>query len=131
MDIELQEVLNRGIFIIPLGNKMFRAGSTYDNSDLTWEPTEQGRRQIEDKLIKLISHPYRVTGHRAGIRPATADRRPMLGRHPEYETLFLFNGLGTKGVSLSPYFASQLVDYMEKGITPDDEVNISRYFSLY
>ncbi|MEJ2003526.1 MAG: FAD-dependent oxidoreductase [Cyclobacteriaceae bacterium] len=131
MNADTEEILNRHVFVLPLGNQTFRVGSTYDNNDQTWEPTSTGREKIENQLGKLITIPYRITGHRAGVRPATADRRPILGRHPEYETIFLFNGLGTKGVSLSPYFAGRLAGCLEGGEEPDKEVNINRYFSLY
>ena len=131
MKVETSEIINRHVFVLPLPGGTFRVGSTYDNNDRSWQPTAEGRAKIEEQLGKLISAPYRVIGHRAGVRPATADRRPILGRHPEHETIFLFNGLGTKGVSLSPAFAAQLTNLLMKQNEPDKEVNISRYFSLY
>lgn len=48
--------------------------------------------------------PYNVVEHKAGVRPSVSDRRPVLGPCKDYEQLVVFNGLGTKGVSLAPFF---------------------------
>ena len=66
-----------------------------------------------------------------GIRPATKDRRPFVGFHPEYQKVVIFNGLGAKGVTLAPYFSGQLADALVHGTDIDHEVNIGRYYSLY
>ena len=41
------------------------------------------------------------------------------------------NGLGTKGVTLAPFFANQMVNNLKNCSNIDKEVNISRYYSLY
>jgi hypothetical protein len=45
--------------------------------------------------------------------------------------LGVFNGLGSKGVSLAPYFAEQFVDFLVNKKELDPEVNINRFGSLY
>jgi glycine/D-amino acid oxidase-like deaminating enzyme len=67
----------------------------------------------------------------AGIRPATKDRRPFIGIHPQYKTLAIFNGLGTKGVSIAPYYSGQFADCLISQKELDQDVNINRYISLY
>jgi glycine/D-amino acid oxidase-like deaminating enzyme len=54
-----------------------------------------------------------------------------LGKHPAYKNIYIFNGLGTKGVSLAPYFVKQLLDFIfhQKDINP--EANIERHYALY
>ncbi len=131
MEVSSDQIFNRGIFIMPIGENRYRVGSTYDNNDLSWEPTRAGREKIEEQLSKLVKVPYSVLDHYAGVRPATADRRPIIGEHPEHETICIFNGLGTKGVSLSPYYAGQLTNHLEGSSELEKEVNINRYFSLY
>ena len=61
------------------------------------------------------------------MRPTTHDRRPIIGCHPSQDKLVIFNGLGTKGVSLSPYFGRELVRWLEKEGEINKEVNITRY----
>jgi glycine/D-amino acid oxidase-like deaminating enzyme len=135
LEIELQEplecIVNRGVFILPVTHRHCRVGSTFDNNDLSWKVTDKAKTQLLQKLDNLIRVPYRVIGHIAGVRPASLDRRPFIGLHPEYEPLGIFNGLGTKGVSLAPYFAKSFLEYLEEGKPLIKEVAISRYFSLY
>lgn len=125
------KIVNRGVFVIPDKNGQFRVGSNYDNNDLSWKTTKKGKEEILEKLDKLISCDYEVMDQIAGVRPASKDRRPIIGLHPEHETIGVFNGLGTKGVSLAPYYARQFVRYLQGAVKLDNEVNISRYFSLY
>jgi glycine/D-amino acid oxidase-like deaminating enzyme len=129
--LETAYIINKGIFVLPIGNFMFKVGATYEWNELNWLPTAQARQEIIEKLKELIKIPFVVTDHLAGIRPASADRRPFIGLHPEYPVFGVFNGLGTKGVSIAPYFAQQFVDYLEKGKDLHKEVLTDRYFSLY
>lgn len=128
---DFEVIFNRGVFILPLGAGICKVGATYEWKDLSLTPSAAGRKTLVEKLDELIKCTYVITGQKAGIRPATKDRRPLIGLHPEYEPLGIFNGLGTKGVSLAPYFADQFLHFIETGRQLDKEVNINRYFSLY
>lgn len=128
---DVGEIVNQGIFILPMGNGLVRTGATYSWHDLDWETSEEARRYLSEKASGLLKAPFRVVAQKAGIRPSSADRRPFLGRHPEYDQLYIFNGLGTKGVTLAPFFAQQLVNLLADGQELHPEVNIKRYFSLY
>jgi glycine/D-amino acid oxidase-like deaminating enzyme len=54
------------------------------------------------------SHSLEVIAHDSGIRPASPDRRPMVGKHPAFDHLYIFNGLGAKGYMLAPSLAEML-----------------------
>ncbi|MGA0559037.1 NAD(P)/FAD-dependent oxidoreductase [Larkinella sp. VNQ87] len=127
----IREIVNQGIFLLPVESNRYRVGATYTWHDLDWQTTEDGKAFLEQKLRMLLKVPYCVVGQRVGIRPATKDRRPLIGLHPAYPAVGIFNGLGTKGVSLAPFFASQLADFLEGRKELDPEVNIERTFSLY
>ncbi len=129
--LNLDVVANRGIFVIPLGESRFRVGSTYDNYDMTLEPTNKAKEVLEDKLKELITVNYEVREHTAGIRPATKDRKPLLGMHPKYKNVGIFNGLGAKGVSLAPFYASQFARHLVYQSELDSEVDIARYEAQY
>ena len=45
-----------------------------------------------------------------GIRPASRNRRPFVGLHAKYNKIGILNGLGSKGVSLAPYCAKNLLN---------------------
>ena len=118
-------IVNRGVFIIPRAEATFRVGSTYDNRDLSWQPTEAGSSMIKEKLEKIFRGSYEITGRRAGVRPATFDRRPFVGLLENRRGIGIFNGLGTKGVSLAPFFAPMMADFLlgRGDILPAADVN--------
>jgi len=130
-DYPIRNIVNQGIFILPYRENACRVGATYTWHDLDWQTTEDGKQFLEEKLKALLTVPYRIVNQWAGIRPATRDRRPLIGLHPEHPAVGIFNGLGAKGVSLAPYFADEFAAFLGGGKDLDPEVNISRCFSLY
>ena len=130
-NLDLQEIINQGVFVIPLGENKFRLGATYKWDVLDSVSTEEGAVILTEKYQKLMKPQMRILSQRAGVRPATKNRRPFLGMHPEIENFGIFNGFGSKGVSLAPFFGKQLVDFLvyQKELHP--EVNINRFASLY
>jgi glycine/D-amino acid oxidase-like deaminating enzyme len=81
-DISLKEMVNQGVFVIPLPNGRARVGATYSWHDLDWIPTEKGRADLLEKYNKLMLADIEVEEQLAGVRPATKDRRPIVGLHP-------------------------------------------------
>ncbi len=125
-------IFNRGVFIVKHAqNNYYRVGATYEWKNLDHYPTEKAKNQLLGKLEELLRIPFKVVGQVAGVRPASNDRRPIIGNHPLQKNVFLFNGLGTKGVSLAPYFANDFSLFLLKNKILNEEVNISRYYSLY
>jgi glycine oxidase len=126
-DFTPDTIINRGVFRISLENGLKRVGSTYSWHDLETGPTERAKNELLEKLQKLIKEKdSKVIIHKSGIRPATKDRKPLLGKHPEHESVYIFNGLGAKGVSLAPYFSKMMVELLLEGNEPQKEVNINR-----
>ena len=128
---ELEVIYNRGVFVIPQKNGLCKVGSTYDHQNLDEVPTIQAKNVLVNKLNDLVKFTYKIDYQLAGIRPATKDRKPIIGQHPKYNSLLAFNGFGTKGVSLIPYYANELTKLLIGESRIDDEVNIERFFSLY
>lgn len=121
------DILNKNIFIIPKGNHLFNIGSTFIWDDMEECVTAAGRAEILHKFRKISAGDFTIVEERAAIRPAMCDRRPVIGRHPKYPNLYVFNGMGTKGVSLSPYFADYFVRYLEEGFTIIPEISLERF----
>ena len=126
----LPVVFNRGVFVIPQG-ELAKVGSTYDHQTLDDTPTARGRLTLTQKLDQLLKVPYEVVDQWAGVRPATQDRLPLIGGHPEHEPLAVFNGFGTKGVSLAPYFAQHFVHCLVKDQPVDQAVDVRRFYPSY
>ena len=126
---ELSEeyILNKKCFVLPIGNHRFKVGSTYEWKDLSEQNTEKGKASIIERLENLVSTKYTIEQHRAGVRPAVIDRRPVLGQHHDCNNIFVFNGLGTKGVMLAPYFAKLMCSYLLGESHLPDEININRF----
>ena len=121
------DIFNKGFFIMPLGNDLYKVGATYEWDTLNDFPTENGKAELIKKIDSIMSIPYQITAHQAGIRPAVIDRRPVVGAHPEYKNTFIFNGFGTKAVMLAPYFAKQLLNFIQKNTAINTEVNPARF----
>jgi len=120
------QVVNKGVFVLPLSDHIYKVGATHNWLNMDESPTSEGREELCLKLSRIMKVPYTILKHEAGIRPTTSDRRPLIGIHPEYETVGIFNGMGTKGVLLAPYFASHFIDFLDGKTTLNKEVDINR-----
>jgi glycine/D-amino acid oxidase-like deaminating enzyme len=89
-------------------------------------PTQEKKAFLLDQVRAILQVSFEVLDHRAAIRPTVKDRRPLLGRHPQFPQLALFNGLGTKGASLAPYWANHFADVLLSSAPLDPEVALGR-----
>ena len=131
-DLVLKDkIFNRNGFIMHIGDHTYKVGATYEWTDLEETPTPTGLLELKTKLRQMIACESSVIRHEAGIRPSSPDRRPIIGAHPQYPNVFIFNGLGTKGVMLAPFFAENFVNfYLQKNLL-HKEVNVNRFYNLY
>ena len=126
-------ILNRGVYAVPQADRSYKIGATYETKDLSPANTEKGRVELEEKFNEIFLLPYTVVGQAWGYRPTSPDRRPIIGEHPEQKNVLVFNGLGTKGVSLAPFTGHLLTEFLRSGIrsTTYAAVDVNRYNSLY
>lgn len=130
-DLPDEHIYKKGFILAPLRETgTFWLGSNYQWSFSDTEPTDEFYQQAERHLKAWLKTPFRIMEHKASIRPATLERRPFVGLHPYQENAGILNGMGTKGCSLAPFFASQLVDHLlrKKGIMP--EADIKRFSKI-
>ena len=130
-ELILTEVVKSAVFVMPLGDDLYKVGATFNWKDKTNDPTPSGRADLEKKLRQVIGCDFEVKGHEAGVRPTTQDRRPFLGSHPEFKNLAVLNGLGTRGVMVAPLMARKLIDFLENLQELPLEATIDRYASLW
>jgi glycine oxidase len=128
LGINLDFILSKGIFIIPETGTVFKAGSTYNRDDPWSGPGQQSKDYLVDKIKQILNVEVKILDHVSGIRPATDDRRPFIGTHPGHKLIGIFNGFGSKGVSLIPYFSEKYIQHLETGMPVDPEADIVRYF---
>ncbi|MFC3417655.1 NAD(P)/FAD-dependent oxidoreductase [Algoriphagus hitonicola] len=123
-------IVNRGVFRVHLGNDLHRVGSTYTWHDLDQGPTETAKKELTERLAGLVNLPIDdYISQKVGIRPATKDRKPFLGKHPERQNVYIFDGFGAKGVSLIPYYSKVMTSFLIRNIPLPREVDIARYFN--
>ncbi len=130
--LDMSETFNAGFFLKPLdepNNYQLGATFSWDRQDEQCE--SWARENLLERFSKHIDHPCEVLEQKAGVRPTTVDRRAMLGRHPEIPQLWIFNGLGAKGVMLAPFLAAHFAKHMLEGEQLDPEVDIARFASHY
>lgn len=124
-DLRLAKAVHRGVFLLPIGDDQYRVGATFGWSDVWSGPSEEARRYLLDRLERLVGCEVEVLDHWCGVRPASKDRRPILGRIGEHEAVF--NGLGSRGVVLAPWCAQHLCDHLFDGVELDEAVRPERF----
>ena len=126
-ELKLDVIVNTSIFILPLGNDLFKVGATYNWNDKTDLPTDQGKAELIDRIKEIISCDFEIIEHYAGVRPTVRDRRPLVGTHQNHKNVHVLNGLGTRGVMLGPAMAKALFDNIENESPLDKEIDIKRF----
>nr|WP_199001566.1 FAD-dependent oxidoreductase [Flavobacterium sp. ASV13] len=130
-DLDIDVIVNTSVFILPLGDNLFKVGATYNWQDKTDLPTEEGKQELLERIKEIITCDFEIVKHFAGVRPTVKDRRPLLGTHYERKSLHILNGLGTRGVMLGPAMAQELFNFIEKETPLSPEVNIQRFHKKY
>ncbi len=138
-DLPQDKIYKKGMLLAPLQSLPRQGGGMgalwWVGSNYAWEfddpdPTKDFREKTEQLLKEWLKMPFKIMDHLSGIRPATLERRPFVGLHPLHPNIGLLNGMGTKGCSLAPFFANQLVNHLlhNKPITP--EADIKRFSKI-
>ncbi|MEP6750787.1 MAG: FAD-dependent oxidoreductase [Bacteroidota bacterium] len=120
-------IIKKGYSLVPWDENIFWLGSTY-----LWEfeddkPTDGFYQFAERWLKQTIKMPFTIVDHWASVRPATLERKPFVGVHPTNNNIGILNGMGTKGCSLAPFFAQQLVNHLLHGEAIMADANVQRF----
>ena len=126
-DMPLDSMVNFGKFMIPLGNKRFRLGATYLRDAVFTGKTESAKEELVIAFREFGKYPIEVVDHKAGIRPTTHDRKPVLGESVSHRHFYCFGGLGSKGVMLAPYFSETLAESIIHKTALPKEISPQRY----
>jgi glycine/D-amino acid oxidase-like deaminating enzyme len=126
-DFYPENIISKGIYVAHQYDDIFKVGATYDWDDLTDIPTEKGKTDLVKKLKKVLKVDYQILDQAAAIRPTVKDRRPLIGLHHEDKRIGIFNGMGTKGVMIAPFFAKHFAEHIESGLALDKDVDIMRF----
>ena len=123
-------ILNKNGFVLPLGNQEFKVGATYRWDEYGPDSIPEAQAELKQKLANFQIEDYEELEKLVGVRPATQDRRPLVGMHPQVN-VGIFNGFGSTGVSLMPYFADAWVgEWLGKKMV-HSEASIRRFSHLF
>ncbi|MAY84891.1 MAG: FAD-dependent oxidoreductase [Flavobacteriales bacterium] len=125
--LELAEIYKKKVFIIPLGNDLFRIGATYQKRhEKEYLPNEK-RSELLKNFEDIFNCEYEVVEQESGVRPTVKDRRPLVGRHLLLNNFYLLNGLGSRGCLMSPLLSEELIDHIENGKELSKDVQLDRF----
>jgi glycine/D-amino acid oxidase-like deaminating enzyme len=105
-------IYKQGIVLVPWKEDLWWIGSTYEWNYSDLNPTEKFKQKVVAELNQWLQLPYQIVDHIASERPANMERKPFLGLHPIKKNIGIFNGMGTKGCSLAPYYATELTNHL-------------------
>ncbi|MEO8762478.1 MAG: FAD-dependent oxidoreductase [Bacteroidia bacterium] len=129
-ELKTTSIINKDFFILPLPEKhCFKIGATYNWLDFTDVITDEAKQNLIEKINAVIPFPYKIINQQAGVRPATIDRRPVIGLHPTHKNVGVFNGFGTKSVMLAPYFAKHFCSFMFLNQELFLDVDVKRFYA--
>jgi len=130
-NLDLDVIVNTSVFILPLGNDLFKVGATYNWKDKTDDPTQEGKQELVERIKEILMCDFEIIEHFGGVRPTVKDRRPLIGTHHERKSIHILNGLGTRGVMLGPAMAKALYNFIENKIPLHPEIDILRFHKKY
>ncbi len=114
-------------FLFPTGTGLYFYGGTYDRDQLHHHIDESAVDQLVKGLSEIYPYDFDVKEVHFGFRPTVKDRRPIIGRHETHDNLYVFNGLGARGILNGCYFARDLFRCIEEGVPLHEEVSSDRF----
>ncbi|UEQ76033.1 NAD(P)/FAD-dependent oxidoreductase [Chryseobacterium arthrosphaerae] len=114
-------------FLFPTGNGLYFYGGTYDREQLHHYIDESAVAQLVNGLSEFYPYDFEVEEVHFGFRPTVKDRRPIIGRHQTCHNLYVFNGLGARGILNGCYFSRDLFRFIEENIPLHKEVSLNRF----
>ncbi|WP_038250830.1 NAD(P)/FAD-dependent oxidoreductase [Ghiorsea bivora] len=125
-------IINKSKWLLPMNKKTCRIGATFDTKITTPTQLETSKQQLLAFANGLFhaSYNFKVTQHQAGIRPTTLDKQPFIGFHPKQKNTAIFNGFGSRGSLLIPWYSHLFTQSLLTHDPIPAKVDISRYSNL-
>lgn len=119
----------RGHYIVPFNDGRIVAGATRETGGgFDSETTTAGLREVLDEAFRVapVLAQAEILEVRAGLRPLSVDRMPILGAVHGVAGVFLATGHGSTGLQLGPY-SGKVVAELLRGEAPTADI---RAFSV-
>lgn len=121
-------IIKKKHFLFSLSDNRYYYGGTYDRFDQSEDIDPEFIAELETGLKAFYKDDYLITKVKTAFRATVDDRRPILGTHPEFKNLHIFNGLGARGVLNGTYFSEVMLDYLENKVQLDFEIDVKRFY---
>ncbi|TLP82795.1 NAD(P)/FAD-dependent oxidoreductase [Maribacter sp. ACAM166] len=126
-DLKESKIIKSSIFLIPLGNDLYKIGATYTRGQKDNATTEDAKNELLRKLDSLLDCSYTIVDQQAGVRPTIKDRRPLVGRHSKHNNLWVLNGFGSHGIMIGPWASKALYERIETQVPLLEEMDVERF----
>lgn len=116
-------VLHQGHYLIPRQDGHILCGSTLEDTGFDKQTTHQALELLShsaQKIMPLLAQ-YRPIKQWAGLRPASPNGIPFIGKLPQFSNVWLNAGQFRNGLVLAPASAQLLVDLMQANKTQVNE----------
>ncbi len=117
-------------YIGSLSSDHFVAGSTYEHKFQHEDPDQEGldylRKRLGSVLPDLVNSATLLLQW-SGVRASTPNRKPIMGEHPEQPGLYVFAGLGSKGLLYSAYLSGLMRSFIIKEDPVPKDLSIHRF----
>lgn len=126
-----EHIYHRKLRLVPRSDGLFWCGSNYIWNFDNLLPDEQWKNEAIMELKSWLKLSFTIKEHIVAQRPTTAGQIPFIGIHPEHDTIAIFNGLGTRGFSAGPYWASAFAGFLSgksEAIGDYDSTRFQRFF---
>ncbi|MDF2553119.1 MAG: FAD-binding oxidoreductase [Chryseobacterium sp.] len=131
--VKLSELMPQNItikkkhFLFPLNNDLYFYGGTYDREQMHENIDDSAVEQLKNGLCEFYPNDFDIEEVHFGFRPTVKDRRPILGRHSKHQNLYVFNGLGARGILNGCYFSRSLYEFIENNVDLPQEISLNRF----
>jgi glycine oxidase len=123
-----QIIYSSDVYLVPKLNGQLFVGATM--ADIGFDKTVkvEGMTRLLQAAAKLLPdiESWEIVAQWAGLRPATPDGLPILGRTP-IENLFVATGHFRNGILLTPITAQLMADCILNGKEPPQEFSLARF----
>ena len=118
--IEQERLLNWGSWLLSNPyDRTEKLGSTYEWNDLDTSIESVCAKANANKLLTSLNEntngKYQIVAHEVGIRPTTTQRIPFIGALSGLSNAYCFNGFGSKGCLIIPYYAQLMSAHIQSG----------------
>jgi glycine oxidase len=101
-------------YLVPWDDGTLLVGATVEDAGFDERTTTAGVRDLIEAACEVVPHAWTAafTGARAGLRPATPDELPIIGRSVEVPNLVYATGHYRNGILLAPLTAQMVADLL-------------------